>query len=211
MIMHRFSQPPVSQLFAPRGALFFTHAMRPDGWSPKLWFNYGLGTAIRMAERTKGEARSWANHVGVVTQSGYLTRPAPGHEALVSEALWKVKLHKWWEAHKDENVAIAVFRYRNLNLIQEKAIVEDAISRTGRRYAWWRLFSYLGERLTKIPFSKLHVLENRNVCSNHAGKAWEAGLGALFPERPGRLDPDDMMDFCELAQDRIEFLGWSVV
>jgi hypothetical protein len=97
-------------------------------------------------------------------------------------------------------------------MMQEMMIVEDARTRTGDRYAWWRLFSYLGERITlgKIPFSKLHFLRDRNVCSNHAGLAWQAA-GIYLPESPGRLDPDDLMDYCDIRPKLIEFMGWAIV
>jgi hypothetical protein len=208
--MQHFRTPPVRQLFAPRGSLFFTRTMRPSGFNLRRWFFYGLGVGIRWAERTKNEKASWANHVGVVVRSGYMTHPEPGASAVVSEAQWHINEHEWWKAHGHENVAVAVFRPRNLTPLQESLIVNNAQTRTGDRYAWWRLFTFLGEKITGRRFSKAHVLERRNVCSNHAGLALESA-GVYLPEPPGQLDPDDIMDHCEMHPHQYEFMGWSVV
>ena len=190
----------IQQLFAPRASLFFT---RGSGL---------LARAIRWGERDprKNEEVSWANHVGVVTRSGYITRPPVGQDAQVSEALWKIMHQSWWEAHKGENTDVAIFRRRDMNLLQETDIVRDALTRTGNKYAWWRLLGYLGERFTKIKFSKMFVLKDRNVCSNHVGLAY-AAAGITFPEPPGQLDPDEIFDHCIANPVLWEFMGWSIV
>jgi len=208
--MNPFDTPPTTQLFAPRGALFVTRGLKPSGWSVKKWLGYAMAAGIRWAERTKDESVSWANHAGIVIKGGYLTHPPEGLKAVVSESQWHVNEHPWWDDHKGDNVAIAVFKIRNLSTLQERQIVEDAHSREGDRYAWWRLFTFLGERLTRKPLSSAHILKERNVCSNHAGLAWEAA-GYQWPEPPGQLDPDDILDHCMANPERVEFCGWALV
>jgi len=190
--------PSVSQLYAPRGALFFTQG---TSW---------LSRAIRWVERDKDEAKSWTNHVGLVTFEGYITIPPDGIGATVSEALWHIKEHSWWQAHGGEITSIAVFAPRGVSHAQISRIIGNARTRTGNRYAWWRLPGYLIERFTKIKVSKAFFLKDRNVCSNHAALALEAA-GIRFPEPAGQLDPDEMMDYCLAHPDEWDFIGWSEV
>ena len=175
-----------------------------------------LSRSIRWAERSKDEAESWPNHTGGVTKAGYFVPPDSGKHNLawVSESLWTIKHHEWWGAHrKEQGYAIAVFRPRLVNNQNVTDIVDNWLSRTGNKYGWWRLFTFLGEKLTngKIPFTKLHRKDDvRQVCSNHMAEGMEHG-GVTFGERPAELDPDDGMDYCMSHPDEFKFVGWTIV
>jgi len=202
-MMSKFRGIAPSYPFAQPGDVFFTRGTSL------------LSRAIRWAERMPGEDETWTNHVGVVTTPGYFVPPdcKPHTLAMVSEALWHVEHHEWWANNKkNQGQCVAVFRPYGLSDYRVRQIVSDALSRTGDRYAWWRLFGFLGERLTYgcLPLTKLFFLKERNVCSNHAGLAMMKG-GVYFGQQPFDLDPDEMLDYCMAHPRLFQFVGWSIV
>lgn len=180
-------------------------------------FARGLGAlsrAIRWAERSKGEAVSWANHAMVTTRPGYLVPPHHPREpqlAWVSESLWKNTNHCWWPAYRNSpGYSVAVFRPRYLSKAQVDAIVANALSREGDPYGWWRLFTFLGRRVLGLDLPKLHLQQKAVVCSNHQGLAELAGNVSLG-KPPNELDPDDGMDWALSHPEDFEFRGWAMV
>jgi hypothetical protein len=201
--MGKFRGIPPTYPFAQPGDVIFTQGQDL------------LQKAIRWAERSHGESKSWCNHTGLVTRPGYLVPPDCREQNLawVSEALWHVENHNWFEYHEEnQGYSVAVFRPYGVSGKHIRAIVANAESRTGDRYAWWRLFGFLGERLTGglVPFTKLFFLKERNVCSNHVALAMIEG-GVWFGQQPFELDPDEMMDYCMAHPDEFRFVGWSVI
>jgi hypothetical protein len=183
-----------------------------------------MGRMIRWAEREKGEAESWANHVGGVMSEGYLVPPA-GHItalATTTESLWKIEESVWWERHRHEQgYAVAVFRPRNYsgNEGVEK-VLDDWHSRLGQKYGWWRLTTFLGEKLSHeasfglftIPFTKLHFQGKRIVCSNHIFLGLEKDDIRVNSKDPNELDPDDAMDYCIAHEaDEFKLIGQAIV
>lgn len=178
-----------------------------------------LSRLIRWAERSKGESESWANHVGGVTTPGYLVPPQNRITALakVSESLWTVDENVWWERHGlEEGYTVAVFRPRHFTGNEGvQRVVENWRSRTGNKYGWWRLFGFLGERLTGglIPFTKLFFKDDRIVCSNHVllGLATDGIKIDTDDGDPHRLDPDEFCDYCIAHPEEFKFIGQATV
>jgi hypothetical protein len=182
-----------------------------------------LGRMIRWAEREKGEAESWANHVGGVMTPGYLVPPANNITALAhaTESLWKVEENVWWERHKHEQgYAVAVFRPRRFSGNEGvERVVADWHSRHGNGYGWWRLATFLGEKLSdtisfglfRIPFSKLHFQDTRVVCSNHIFLGLEKDNIRVNSKDPNELDPDDAMDYAIAQTEDFKFVGQAIV
>jgi len=205
-VMGRFPNDAPASPFCHPGDIYFTR-------STAL-----LGRAIRWAETDKGESNAWANHVGGVTSYGYLIPPtdaqAGEHQlAMVSEALWHIKHHFFWDHYKNQQgTAVAVFRPTYVSAEQKNVMITDWLSRTGQRYGWWRLFTFLGEKLTAgiIPFSRLHFQDTRVVCSNHIGLGAEK-INMWLGDQPNMLDPDEAMDFMESDKKHFEFIGWSII
>ena len=191
-------------LFAQPGDIYFTRGSNL------------LGKLIRWAERSKDEEKTWANHVGVVTTPGWMVPPEtdkPHLFAWVSEAFWHIGHHEWWNRHKEnENYSVMVFRPRHMTNEQVEMVVNDALSRTGNRYAWWRIPGFLVEKLSfgKMKVSKLFFMKNRNVCSNHVALAFDE-IGIRFEEEPLELDPDDMFDYCAENSNLFQFIGVETV
>jgi hypothetical protein len=189
--------------FAQPGDIFFTRGVDT------------LGKLIRWAEREKDEAESWANHVGGITEPGFLVPPVGRITALAraSEALWKIKDHIWWNAHnKNQGYAVAVFRPRRFNGNDGvERVVNDWRSRTGNTYGWWRLFTFLLERLTSLPFTKLHYQDTRIVCSNHIALGLEKDGIRINNHDPNELDPDEFLDYCASHPEEFQFVGWGIV
>ena len=200
-VMGRFGEAP-GHPFCHPGDIYFTR-------STAL-----LGRAIRWAETDKDEAKTWANHVGGVTTYGYLIPPygtEPRQLAMVSEALWHIKHHFFWDHYeKQQGTAVAVFRPLGVTQSQKDEMIQDWLSRTGQRYGWWRLLTFLGEKLTTISFTKLHFQNSRVVCSNHIGLGAEKIL-LFLGDQPNMLDPDEAMDYAWANPKQYEFIGWGIV
>lgn len=209
--MDKFGGRAPSYPFAQPGDIFFA---RGTGT---------MGSLIRWAERSKGESESWANHVGGVLTPGYLVPPAQGIRALAetTESLWHVEENVWWDRHKHEQgYSVAVFRPRNYsgNAGVER-VLDDWHSRKGQRYGWWRLGTFLGEKLSetasfglfKIPFSKLHFQDVRGVCSNHIAVGLEKDGIPINDHDPKELDPDEFCDYCTAEPENFKFVGQAIV
>jgi hypothetical protein len=203
--LRRFLDRAPGYPFAQPGDIFFTRGTNT------------LGRLIRWAERSKGEAESWANHMGGITKPGYLVPPVGRITALATatEALWHVKEHTWWTHHKKSvGYAVAVYRPRLFSGDEGvERVVANWRTRTGNRYGWWRLTTFLGEKLThgKIPFTKLHFQDARVVCSNHIALGLEDDKIRFNDHDPNELDPDEGMDYCAAHPEEFKFIGWGIV
>ena len=190
-----------------------------------IYFARGTGTLgklIRWAEREPGEPESWANHVGGITTPGYLVPPAGKITALAkaTESLWHIEENVWWDRHQNEQgYSVAVFRPRNYRGdIGVDNVVSNWRSREGQRYGWWRMATFLGEKLTRgtIPFSKLHVSKTRVVCSNHIliGLSQDGiyvHLNGGGPSDPNEIDPDEFLDYAIAKPEEFKFIGQATV
>ena len=177
-----------------------------------------LGKLIRWAERSKGEDESWANHVGGILTPGYMVPPTDKVTSLAvaTESLWHVEENVWWKRHKHEQgYSVAVFRPRNYSGNEGvERVLDNWRRRLGERYGWWRIGTFLGEKLTGglIPFSKLHVSKTRVVCSNHILIGLEKDGIGVNNHDPNEIDPDEFLDYSiEHEADEFKFIGQAIV
>jgi hypothetical protein len=178
------------------GDVFFTH-------SSSL-----LGTLIRWAEKDPNEPNGvWANHVGVVVSPGWIVPPFAAFRfttATVIESLWKTERWSWWNNHLGEKGnEIRVYRRPDLTAEQVRLIERKANEFVGRTYGWWKLFAHLGDRMLfagRKTISNLLTVEKRPICSYTVAHAFQAA-DIYFGMEPNAADPDEMMDYCEQANE----------
>ena len=181
------------------------------------FFTRGRGLRSRLVlwgQTSPGEEKSWPSHMGIVTRPGYFVAP-PGTSrnsmAWVSEALWRVGHHNWWSRYRTSHgYAYAIYRPRLVHDAAIGAIVRDALSRTGQRYAWWRMLSFVTDKI-KLPGAKLHFLRSRNVCSTHAALGFAAGGVRYGRKDPKEVDPDFAHDYSKANPQEWLYIGWGVV
>ena len=171
----------MTALWVERGDTFFTHSKSM------------LGRLIRWGETDPGETNgTWANHTGVVVESGWIGTPdfganldtiaaglrtaqASPRQAVVVEALWHVRRGPI----KLNGIEVRVFRPSPAYTEEEKLrLVTEADTYVGARYGWWKLFGLLGDRMIfrgKKVISKLFFIKSRPICSFLAAIANEAG------------------------------------
>ncbi len=150
-----------------------------------------LSFLIRVFTRSFGERRSKVNHVGIVVQEGTL------RNAVVVEALIKVRRHRLWHRYgppKKDHVAI--YRPTNLEPEEINIIVNEAEEQVGKPYGfgkilahfldWLLLGAYFFRRLTNDP--------DYPICSWLVAHSYSKA-GKHFGVAPGAANPDDICDF----------------
>jgi len=183
-------------IYARAGDVFFTRS------------NSLLGRAIRWAETDPGEEPTWANHTGVVVESGWIGGTAdpayvratydPNYsEAIVVEALWKTRRGPL----KVNGIEVRVFRPKPpLDAVRLQRFRLAAGSHVGERYGWWRLLMHLTDRAlfrgNKVV-SRIAFVKGRPICSYLAAATF-AVVGVTFgPVPPAAQTPDVMLDWVE--------------
>ena len=150
-----------------------------------------LGCLIRFFTRSIGEKRTEVNHVGIVIGEGDLKN------AVVVEALIKVKKHKLWSEYgppkKDK---VAIFRPNNLTDAEIKKIVKRANEQVGKKYGFFKLFAHLLDWMFfgVYFFRRLVNEEKYPICSWLVADAY-AAAGKNFGVKPGQAQPDDIWDY----------------
>jgi hypothetical protein len=197
-------------IYAEAGDTFFTHS------------NTILGRLIRWGETDPGEPNgTWANHTGVVIQSGWIGEPLTGRalevlggsrQAIVIEALWETRRGPLKVNGIDVRVFRPIPRYSPAELGRFTAVAEQYV---GAKYGWWKLLVQLGDRTffrgRKVLTTAL-FMDKRPICSylaakvNAAATSFERNVQRLqvlrYPEPnafgipPQAADPDEMLDFC---------------
>lgn len=179
-------------LWANAGDVFFTHG---DSLLSRL---------IRWAETDPGETNgTWANHTGVVVESGWMIPPAsmrgevPAWPRLAGtvEALGRVVNGKWWEHHHASVLAgkyeVRVFRPIPAFTAEElERLRQSAQSAIGQKYGWWKLFAHLADRALfkgRKVFSTLLFASGRPICSYFAARAFDYArpVGSHVIVQPG--------------------------
>jgi cell wall-associated NlpC family hydrolase len=146
---------------------------------------------IRVCTRSLGERRSKVNHVGVVVEGGGIP------DAVVVEALIKVREHKLWKQYgppkKDH---VAVYRATNLTPEDVAVIVAEAVEQVGRPYGFGKIIAHFLDWLLTGAyfFRRLTSSGNYPICSWLVAHAY-AEAGYTFGTDPGAADPDDIWDF----------------
>ncbi len=185
-----------------------------------IFFAHGegvLAALIRWAETDPGEVNgTWANHMGVVVEEGWLIPPEELDMplAVVVEALNVVEKVPWWKRHFKEyqdGYRIRVFRHIPSPTLEQEIIFNRVADEfVGDKYGWWKLGFHLLDRLIfkgKKVLSSLLFLDRRPICSYASGLI-AASIGWSFGLKPEALDPDEAMDYCLLHRDEwSEILG----
>ena len=179
-------------IYAHAGDVFFTH-------SESL-----LGKLIRWTETDPGEEPTWANHTGVVVESGWIGERDPlAIQAVVIEALWKTRKGPL----KVNGIEVRVFGpipvYGEEELAAFRAEAETYV---GDTYGWWKLLFHAADRAIfkgRKIFSLMLHKDKRPICSYLAAKVC-AVVGSTFGVDPQAADPDEMLDYCVANADEWE-------
>jgi len=150
-----------------------------------------MGRIIRWATRSRGEEPTYANHVGVILNSGEM--PTHWHAAAIVEAQKKV-VHRPFRALEGRDMVI--FRPLTLTQPQQRAIRNELLYHVGHGYAWWKLGVHLYAKLTghKAPLKWVDT-SGSDICSDLVAKAWKRA-GLTFGVRAKFATPDDIFDYC---------------
>ena len=150
-----------------------------------------LSKAIRFFSTTIGESRAKVNHVGIVVKEGSL------HDAIVIEALSKVKKHTLWKRYgpfKGDLVAV----YHPLNLTEEEVekIVSEAEEQVGAEYGYFKIVAHFLDWLCLGIYFFRRFANNGKypICSwlvAHAYSKADKNFGC----DPGAAEPDDIWHF----------------
>lgn len=152
-----------------------------------------LSRAIHFFTRAIGEKRTKVNHVGIVVKEGTL------ENAIVVEALSKVKRHRLWDRYgppKQDSVTV----YRAINLGKEEIgiIVSEAESQVGKQYGYFKILAHLVDWVLLGAYVFRRVARNGEypICSWLVAHAF-AKAGKNFGVQPGAASPDDIWDFIQ--------------
>lgn len=170
-----------------------------------------LGKLIRWAETDPGEEPTWANHTGVVVESGWIG-PAgsrvgnlnvpieQARQAVVVEALWKTRRGPL----KVNGIDVRVFGpIPNPTPEELDAFRAEAATYVGDTYGWWKLLFHLADRAIfkgRKVLSKTLYVDKRPICSYLAAKVG-AVVGLTYGMDPAAATPDEMLDYCESNPD----------
>ena len=150
-----------------------------------------LSRLIRICTRSFGEKRSKVNHVGIVVEAGGI------QDAVVVEALSKVKMHTLWMQYcppkKDH---VAVYRAKNVSLEEMEIIVATAKRQVNKTYGYGKIVAhFLDWCFSGIYFFRWFARNgNYPICSWLVAHAYgEAGFDFGVPREAA--NPDDIWDF----------------
>jgi len=167
-----------------------------------IFFTRGKGfisKAIRFFTRSFGEKRTMVNHVGLVVEGG------PIAEAVVVEALTKVKRHRLFYQYRGGSgkTEVAVYRPTNLSADEIALIVDKAASYEGRKYGFLKIATHLADwvLLGAYVFRRLTQDDNYPICSWLVAHAYGAA-GKHFGVDAGAASPDDIWDFVRKNPDK---------
>jgi hypothetical protein len=157
-----------------------------------------LSKAIRFFSRSIGESRTKVNHVGIVVSEESL------QDALVIEALSKVKKHTLWEQYGPlKEDLVAVYRPLNLTLAEIKTIVREAEEQVGKKYGYLKIIAHLLDWIFLGVYFFRRFTNNGNypICSWLVAHAYSKA-GKYFGCDPGAAEPDDIWDFVNRNTDK---------
>lgn len=163
--------------------------------------NSFISRVIRILTRDKGESRTEANHVGIVTESGTIST------ATIVEALTKVKRRKMEVYRKSKSTAIAIFRPINLSQEELDTIVFKANSYVGADYGYGKLIThFIDWLLGGVYFARRFTnSDNYPICSWLVAYAYMT-VDKDFGVEPGAASPDDIWDFCITNTDKYQMV-----
>jgi hypothetical protein len=155
-----------------------------------------VGWAIATFTRHIGESRTRATHTGVVVVGG------PIREAVIVEALSRVKRHRLWDGYVGARKEVAVFRPLNLGADDLAKVVAKAESYVGRRYGYLKILAHWADWVLQgaYVFRRLTREDRYPICSWVVAHAF-AAAGKHFGVEPGAATPDDIWDFVTARPD----------
>ena len=165
-----------------------------------------LGWLIRVCTRDIGERRSKVNHVGIVVKAGGM------REAVVVEALSKVKRHKLWKQYGPPKKGwVSVYRAKNVMPEEMEIIVAEAEEQVGKPYGHFKIvMHFLDWCFSGIYFFRWFARSKEYpICSWLVACAYGAA-GYDFGVPNEAANPDDIWDFVNARTDyyeRIVHLG----
>lgn len=145
------------------------------------------GRAIRFFTRAFGESRTKVNHCGVVVEGGRTK------DAVVVEALSRVRRHTLGYQYAGDDVEVAVFRMRKAD---RYAVVDEAVKHLGERYGRWKIALHVADWLLlgAYAFRRLGRVPNRPICSYLVWRAFSR-VGINFGVPLEKCTPDDIWDY----------------
>lgn len=174
-----------------------------------------LSRAIRWSEQSPGEGESHASHCGIVVRAGYT------EEAVVVEALDKVRRHTIGKAYGGRPDELKVIRFTDLTEPQRTRVAIEAEKLVGRLYSWLtigahgvdRVLSWATRWLGKpdpVVARRLVPLTPLLICSRVVGIAYWKGVGRrLHGHTPESLQPDDIDDMSYTHPDVYRVRDWA--
>ena len=150
-----------------------------------------ISKAIRFFSRSGGESRTEANHVGlVITQGTY-------QNALIVEALTKVKRRSMSSYFDKEKTQVAIYRPLNVNAGELEVICATAKGYTGQKYGYIKILTHFLDWCIggRYFFRRFAFMDKYPICSWVVAFAYDSA-GYNFGVEPGAASPDDIMDFC---------------
>jgi hypothetical protein len=155
-----------------------------------------VGRIIRWAERSPGEAPSWANHVAGIGVNGQ-----------VIEALFQVKQHPFKMVLSDCEYEIWR-KTGNISDFERERIAHFAGLYLGERYGWWKLGAHLADAiLGRVAGREVRLIrrvlciDSRPICSWVWAHSYYATLRYEFGVAPNVADPDQMHDWVREHED----------
>jgi hypothetical protein len=148
-----------------------------------------LQRGIRWAERSPGEAASWANHVAGFTSPG-----------MVTEALYRVVCRPFAD-FAAQAADYQIWRCVGLTETQREAVAAVALGYVGREYGYFKILAHLGDALLSrlagrniFITRRLALMDRYPICSWVWAQAYQKALGLTFGVPASEADPDDMHD-----------------
>jgi hypothetical protein len=159
-----------------------------------------ISRAIRFFTRGIGEKRTKVNHVGLIVQSGDL------QNAIVVEALTRVKRHRLWSQYgPPKKDSVAVYRASNLTQDEVDKIVAEAESQVGKQYGYLKIVAHFMDWLLLGAYLFRRIVPDGKypICSWLVAHSFSKA-GKHFGVNPGAATPDDIWDFIEYNPDKYE-------
>jgi hypothetical protein len=149
-----------------------------------------VSKAIRFFTRHVGESRTKVNHVGIVVQGGAL------RDAVIVEAVRKVRRIRLLDAYGGESDEIAIYRPLRLSPPQIQHIVATANGYVGRGYGYGKIALHALDWVLQgaYVFRRLGRMDDYPICSWLVAHAY-AVAGVYFGVDPGAASPDDVWDY----------------
>jgi len=150
-----------------------------------------ISRGIRYFSTSHGEARTEANHVGLVTAAG------TEKSATIVEALTRVKRRRMSAYSNSTSNQVAIYRPINVTPEQIETIVARAEQYVGDKYGYLKIVAHLADWCLggRYVFRRIAAMDNYPICSWVVSQSY-ADAGLNFGVPAGAASPDDIMDFC---------------